>query len=59
MVNSRENRLAIGITNYKKNFANPKDKKISLILQTGLLWVCGLPTGRRAGSGLEEQGRRP
>jgi hypothetical protein len=31
---------------YKKNFGRSKDKKISLILQTGLLWACGLPTGR-------------
>jgi hypothetical protein len=27
----------MGSTQYKKNFAKAKDKKISLILQTGLL----------------------
>jgi hypothetical protein len=39
MVNSRENRLAIGVPIYKKNFASGKDKKISLIWQIALLWA--------------------
>jgi hypothetical protein len=37
MVSSRRSRLAIGITHYKENFALAKDKKISLIWQTGML----------------------
>jgi hypothetical protein len=30
---------------YKKNFVQTKDKKISLILQTGVLLASALPTG--------------
>jgi hypothetical protein len=30
---------------YKENFAQAKDKKISLILQTGVLLTSALPTG--------------
>jgi hypothetical protein len=37
MVNSRGNLPAMGSPRYKKNFAKAKDKKISLILQIGLL----------------------
>jgi hypothetical protein len=36
MVISRRNRLAIGVTLYKENFAWAKDKKISLIWQTAM-----------------------
>jgi fructose-1,6-bisphosphatase I len=32
-------------SHHKKYFGSAKDKKISLILQTGLLWRDGLPTG--------------
>jgi hypothetical protein len=33
------------IHHYKKNFAKAKDKKISLILQTGLFLRRGVPDG--------------
>jgi hypothetical protein len=44
MVNSRGNLAAMG-HHYKKNFAKAKDKKISLILQTGLFLEREVPIG--------------
>src|SRR4029450_963000 len=57
MVNSRGNLPAMG-HQYKKNFAKAKDKKISLILQTGLLLRRGVPNGMTHWSGPEEGANR-